>query len=192
MLKHVSNSPDFLASTALQRYFLDVLPVIDWSHESLRSCKALECLLGRLNRTLPKMLEFAIKSKILIETLKKAIVFDISGCASNFPRSRLDIQPNHTVGHHSRPSFGEVLFGITSQESSSISASVGVVKPAGKSKQHPPVNGEAGSHCSPRHSNQENVYETTFDDSDIYACQFAAEVIRLLSLFSQILGVSIF
>nr|CAH8869810.1 unnamed protein product [Trichobilharzia regenti] len=220
MLKHVSNSPDFLASTALQRYFLDVLPVIDWSHESLRSCKALECLLGRLNRTLPKMLEFAIKSKaihhwdeivklirsvycvlkknrsvahmkeirILIETLKKAIVFDISGCASNFPRSRLDIQPNHTVGHHSRPSFGEVLFGITSQESSSISASVGVVKPAGKSKQHPPVNGEAGSHCSPRHSNQENVYETTFDDSDIYACQFAAEVIRLLSLFSQILG----
>ncbi|CAH8625330.1 unnamed protein product [Heterobilharzia americana] len=118
MLKQVSNSPDFLASSALQRYFLEVLPIIDWSHESLRSCKALECLLGRFNRTLPKMLEFAIKSKaihhwdeivklirsvycilkknrsvahmkeirVLIETLKKAIVFDISCCPTNFPR----------------------------------------------------------------------------------------------------------
>ncbi|CAH8674278.1 unnamed protein product [Schistosoma rodhaini] len=63
LLKQVSNSPDFLVSSALQRYFLEVLPVIDWSHESLRSCKAVECLLGRLNRTLPKMLEFAIRSK---------------------------------------------------------------------------------------------------------------------------------
>ncbi|CAH8584739.1 unnamed protein product [Schistosoma turkestanicum] len=219
MLKQVSNSPDFLASSALQRYFLEVLPVIDWSHESLRSCKALECLLSRLNRTLPKMLEFAFRSKaihhwdeivklirsvyfilkknrsvahmkemrVLAEILKKAIVFDVSECLSSFPKSRLDIQPNHAIGHHSRPSFGEVLFGITSQESSSISASVGVAKHCNKMKQIP-VCGDAGSYCSPRHSNQENWPQTVLDDSDRYACQFTTEVIRLLSLFSQILG----
>ncbi|CAH8647620.1 unnamed protein product [Schistosoma bovis] len=219
MLKQVSNSPDFLVSSALQRYFLEVLPVIDWSHESLRSCKALECLLGRLNRTLPKMLEFAIRSKtthhwdefvklirsvyyilkrnrsvahmkeirVLAEILKKAVVFDISRYLSSFPKSRLDIQPNHATSHHGRPSFGEVLFGITSQESSSISASVGVPKQSNKMK-HIPLNGDAGSYCSPRHSNQENWPETDLDESDKYPYQFTTEVIRLLSLFLQILG----
>ncbi|KAK4476002.1 hypothetical protein MN116_001236 [Schistosoma mekongi] len=219
MLKQVSNSPDSLASSALQRYFLEVLPVIDWSHESLKSCKALECLLSRLNRTLPKTLEFAVKSKairhwdeivklirsvyyilkrnrsvahmkeirILVETLKKAVVFDISGCLSSFPKSRLDVQPNHATSHHSRPSFGEVLFGITSQESSSISASIGVVKQSNKVR-HVPLNGDAESYCSPKHSSQENWPETMPNDSDRYARQFATEVIRLLSLFSQVLG----
>uniref|UniRef100_A0A3Q0KT99 UNC80 domain-containing protein n=1 Tax=Schistosoma mansoni TaxID=6183 RepID=A0A3Q0KT99_SCHMA len=219
MLKQVSNSPDFLVSSALQRYFLEVLPVIDWSHESLRSCKAVECLLGRLNRTLPKMLEFAIRSKathhwnefvklirsvyyilkrnrsvahmkeirVLAEILKKAIVFDVSRCLSSFPKSRLDIQPNHATSRYGRPSFGEVLFGITSQESSSISASVGVPKQSNKMK-HIPLNGDAGSYCSPRHSNQEAWPETDLDDSDKYPCQFTTEVIRLLSLFLQILG----
>ncbi|CAI2734654.1 unnamed protein product [Schistosoma spindalis] len=219
MLKQVSNSPNFLVSSALQRYFLEVLPVIDWSHESLRSCKALECLLGRLNRTLPKMLESAIRSKtthhwdefvklirsvyyilkrnrsvahmkeirVLAEILKKAVVFDISRCLSSFPKSRLDIQPNHATSHHGRPSFGEVLFGITSQESSSISASVGVPKQSNKMR-HIPLNGDAGSYCSPRHSNQENWPETDLDESDKYTCQFTTEVIRLLSLFLQILG----
>ncbi|KAH8865931.1 Protein unc-80 like [Schistosoma japonicum] len=219
MLKQVSNSPDSLASSALQRYFLEVLPVIDWSHESLKSCKALECLLSRLNRTLPKTLEFAVKSKairhwdeivklirsvyyilkrnrsvahmkeirILVETLKKAIVFDISGCLASFPKSRLDIQLNHATSHHSRPSFGEVLFGITSQESSSISASIGVVKQSNKVK-HIPLNGDAGSYCSPKHSSQEHWPETMPNDSDRYARQFATEVIRFLSLFSQVLG----
>ncbi|VDP71821.1 unnamed protein product [Schistosoma curassoni] len=135
------------------------------------------------NRSVAHMKEI----RVLAEILKKAVVFDISRYLSSFPKSRLDIQPNHATSHHGRPSFGEVLFGFTSQESSSISASVGVPKQSNKMK-HIPLNGDAGSYCSPRHSNQENWPETDLDESDKYPYQFTTEVIRLLSLFLQILG----
>ena len=64
MIKQIPNNPEILASPALQRYFLDVLPLVDWSHESLRSCKALESLLGRLNRSLPRLLEYPTKTQV--------------------------------------------------------------------------------------------------------------------------------
>ncbi|KAL5112250.1 hypothetical protein TcWFU_006019 [Taenia crassiceps] len=59
IVKQFPHNVNLLKSQPLQRFFLEVLPLADWSHESLRSCKALETLVGRLNRTLPKMLETA-------------------------------------------------------------------------------------------------------------------------------------
>lgn len=59
IVKQFPHNVNLLRSQPLQRFFLEVLPLADWNHESLRSCKALETLVGRLNRTLPKMLETA-------------------------------------------------------------------------------------------------------------------------------------
>ncbi|VDO06401.1 unnamed protein product [Rodentolepis nana] len=59
IVKQFPHNVNLLRSQPLQRFFLEVLPIADWNQESLRSCKALETLVGRLNRTLPKMLETA-------------------------------------------------------------------------------------------------------------------------------------
>lgn len=59
IIKQFPYNPNLLKSQSLQRFFMEVLPIVDWGHESLRSCKALETLMGRLNRTLPKMLDTA-------------------------------------------------------------------------------------------------------------------------------------
>nr|CDS15467.1 protein unc 80 [Echinococcus granulosus] len=59
IVKQFPHNVNLLKSRPLQRFFLEILPLADWSHESLRGCKALETLVGRLNRTLPKLLETA-------------------------------------------------------------------------------------------------------------------------------------
>uniref|UniRef100_A0A5K3ET37 Ras-GAP domain-containing protein n=1 Tax=Mesocestoides corti TaxID=53468 RepID=A0A5K3ET37_MESCO len=89
IIKQFPHNVGLLRSQPLQRFFLEVLPLTDWSHESLRSCKALETLVGRLNRTLPKMLETAsIRRQISWEHLKNLI-----------KSLYLTIQRNRAVAH---------------------------------------------------------------------------------------------
>eukprot|EP00108_Taenia_solium_P004580 TsM_000167300 transcript=TsM_000167300 gene=TsM_000167300 len=73
IVKQFPHNVNLLKSQPLQRFFLEVLPLADWSHESLRSCKALETLVGRLNRTLPKMLETA-SVRLFNDYLKRSLV----------------------------------------------------------------------------------------------------------------------
>ncbi|KAM3179480.1 hypothetical protein ACTXT7_000495 [Hymenolepis weldensis] len=74
IVKQFPHNVNLLRSQPLQRFFLEVLPLADWNHESLRSCKALETLVGRLNRTLPKMLETtSIRKQISWEHLTNLI-----------------------------------------------------------------------------------------------------------------------
>ncbi|VDK20530.1 unnamed protein product [Taenia asiatica] len=73
IVKQFPHNVNLLKSQPLQRFFMEVLPLADWSHESLRSCKALETLVGRLNRTLPKMLETA-SVRLFNDYLKRSLV----------------------------------------------------------------------------------------------------------------------
>ncbi|KAL3318618.1 Protein unc-80 [Cichlidogyrus casuarinus] len=57
MIKNLPNDLQALASPSFQRVFSQLLPLIDWGHESVKSGRALEGILNRLNRTLPKLID---------------------------------------------------------------------------------------------------------------------------------------
>ncbi|CAL8087525.1 unnamed protein product [Calicophoron daubneyi] len=230
ILKHVPSNPDVLTSSALQRYFLEILPLVEWGHESMRSCKALESLLGRLNRTLPKLLEHAsarphlywdeilkfIRSiyliikknrtiahlkeiRILLETLKRAILFCRSGHIGSLGKPRLDthsalVSLSSAAGFPGRPSIGEALFGTISPENSS-SGGPGPGR-GGSTKRPVPSNNNgasanATSNCNYKHPKADvsdswsvAAEEEAMDNS----VKFTAEVIRLISLVLQVMG----
>ncbi|KAM7541478.1 hypothetical protein Aperf_G00000028420 [Anoplocephala perfoliata] len=92
IVKQFPHNISLLKSQSLQRFFLEVLPLADWNHESLRSCKALETLVGRLNRTLPKMLETAS----IRESFQSASSFTRSECHlfNDYLKRSLVVGPN--------------------------------------------------------------------------------------------------
>ncbi|VDP68776.1 unnamed protein product [Echinostoma caproni] len=197
-IKQVPTNPDLLSGTALQRYFLEILPLVEWGHESMRSCKALESLLGRINRTLPKLLENA-SLRVLIETLKKAVIFDPSGCLPALARPKPEVHVSHSAWSGisnavpGRPSLGEALFSTISPENSSIGAPV-PGRTSGKGRS--PNNGEVTAHGCPSTTTGVLVNKHgVMDNADLmehggttYSFKFAAEVIRLIALVLQVMG----
>ncbi|VDK89160.1 unnamed protein product [Dibothriocephalus latus] len=87
IIKQFPYNPNLLKSQALQRFLTEVLPIVEWGHESLRSCKALETLVGRLSRTLPKMLD--------TPSIRKQVKWD---CVTNIIKSLyMTAQRNRSV-----------------------------------------------------------------------------------------------
>ncbi|TGZ66684.1 hypothetical protein CRM22_005205 [Opisthorchis felineus] len=227
IIKQIPSNPELLSSPGIQRYFLEVLPSVDWSHESMRSCKALEALLGRLNRTLPKLLEHAshkprfcwddivrlIRSmyliikknrsiahlkeiRVLIDTLKRSVIFDPAGCLPALVKTRIDpYLPlsgwSSNTNVPGRQSLGDSLFGGISPESSSVGLSyTGRASRRGRLLN---TTSEYGSHLTPSGASSvpprkhpEAGAQRSLDNA--FSFKFAAEVIRLIALVLQTLG----
>lgn len=66
VIKQIPNDINLLRSKALQRFFLEIPPFVDWDHESMKSCKALENLIYRLNRTMNKILKDSLSRVCLV------------------------------------------------------------------------------------------------------------------------------
>ncbi|TPP63105.1 hypothetical protein FGIG_03319 [Fasciola gigantica] len=197
-IKQVPTNPDLLSGTALQRYFLEILPLVEWGHESMRSCKALESLLNRINRTLPKLLEnFALR--VLIETLKKAVIFDPSGCLPALVRPKPEVHTSHSAWSGisnavpGRPSLGETLFNTITPETSTTNASV---PGRGAGKGRSPNNGEIAAHGGSNPTTNVLMNRHGMMDSPdaidhgvaTRSFKFAAEVVRLIALVLQVMG----